>query len=102
MFSDEGIKKAIETLVFKHEFEFPFSFVLIGVNGTFLTARLESSIVDGPRFTVHEGEANKLRFPINCLIVDRKGKAAHVAFLMTGEENKVTDMILCFAGKEYN
>ncbi len=103
MFLEEGIKKALETmLLFKHEFELPFTFVLIGVNGTFLTGRIEASIVDGLQFTVLEGEAKKLRLPINLMIVDRKGKAGHVAFLMTGEENKVTEVTLCFTGKEFN
>jgi hypothetical protein len=101
MFPEEGIKKALETMLFKHEFELPFTFVMIGANGAFLTGRFEGSIIDGPQITV-EGEASKLRFPINLLIVDQKGKAGHVAFSMTGEEKKVTEPIICFAGKEYD
>ena len=101
MFPEEGVKKALETMLFKHEFELPFTFVLIGVNGTFVTGRIEASIIDGPQITV-QGEATKLRFPINLMICDSKGKAGHVAFSMTGEEKKVTEPIICFAGKEYD
>jgi hypothetical protein len=101
MFAEEDIKKALGTMLFKHEFELPFSFVLIGVNGTFVTGRIEPSIVDGPQVIV-AGEASKLRFPINLMIVDQKGKAGHVAFSMTGEEKEVTEPIICFAGKKNN
>jgi hypothetical protein len=101
MFSEDSIKKVLETMLFKYEFELPFSFVLIGVNGAFLTGRIEASIIDGAQITV-EGEANKLRFPINLMIVDQKGKAGHVAFLMTGEEKEVTEPIVCFLGKKFN
>jgi hypothetical protein len=101
MFPEDSIKKVLETMLFKHEFELPFSFVLIGVNGAFLTGRIGASIIDGPQITI-EGEASKLRFPINLMIVDKKGKAGHVAFSMTGEEKEVTEPIICFAGKKYS
>jgi hypothetical protein len=101
MFPEEDIKKALEEMLFKHEFELPLTFVLVGVNGTILTGRIEVSIIDGPQITV-KGEASKLRFPINLMIIDQKGKAGHVAFSMTGEEKEVTEPIVCFAGKKYD
>jgi hypothetical protein len=102
MWPEEGIKKAFETMVFKHEFECPLSVAMIGVNGAFLTARFKMSMVDGFQSIVLDGKASKLRFPINCLIVDQKGKAAHIAFSMIGEEKEVSEVIICFAGKKYS
>jgi len=93
VFSEEGIKKALEIMFIEYGFELPLSWVLIGINGTFLTGRFELSII-GKKFktTVINGKANRLRFPINAMFVDAKGKVAHVTFLRTGNKDEAMSM----------
>jgi hypothetical protein len=99
MFSEESIRKVFEIMLVQYQFELPMSWAIIGVNGTFLTGKFEASITGQFRSTVLSGKANRLRFPINCLFVDRKGKAALVAFSKSSEIGKVTPS---FAAKNYN
>ena len=91
VFPEEGFKKIFEMMFIEHDFKLPMSWVLIGVNGAFLTGRFELSII-GKKFKciVLNGKANRLRFPINAMFVDAKGKAAHVSFLRTGETGEIT------------
>lgn len=93
MFSEEGIIKAVEVMFNEKGFELPMSFVLIGINGTFLTGRFELSII-GKKFKtiLINGKANRLRFPINAMFVDAKGKVAQVTFLRTGNKVEATSM----------
>lgn len=90
MFSEESFK-IIGAMFIEYNFQWPISWAMIGVNGAFLTGRFELSII-GKKFksTVLSGKAKKLRFPINAMFVDAKGKAAHVAFLRTGEVGETT------------
>lgn len=87
---EKGIKKAIELMFFEYGFEFPLSWVLIGVNGAFLTGRFESPNRKEFKYTVLNGKANRLRFPINAMFVDAKGKAAHISFERSGAPGPLT------------
>ncbi|MBM4277276.1 MAG: hypothetical protein FJ130_05240 [Deltaproteobacteria bacterium] len=101
MFSDEGIRKAFEKIFLGYGFEFPMSFVLVGINGTFLTGRFEVSFITKKfRTTVVSGKANKLRFPINAMIVDAKGKVAHIEFVRKGGQDENTNIDIWKAKSE--
>jgi hypothetical protein len=99
MFPEENLRKVFEIIILEHGFEFPLSWVMVGINGTFLTGRFEILIIGKVKSTIINGKANKLRFPINCMIVDRRGKAAHIVFSRTDEAGEITP---CFVGKKYN
>lgn len=88
MFPKEGFRKIMEMILIDHGFEFPITFVMIGVNGAFLIARFE---MIGQEFKekVLTGKAKNLRFPINTMFVDAKGRAAHVSFERSGEYGKL-------------
>lgn len=92
-FSEEGIKKAVEIMFIDYGFELPMSWAMIGINGTFLIGRIELSIISKKiKVTVIHGKANRLRFPINAMFVDAKGKVAQVTFKRTGNKDEVPSM----------
>ncbi len=90
MFTEENLKKIFLTILFDFYFQFPISWVWIGVNGAFLTGRFELSKTKEFKSIVLSGKAKKLRFPINAMLVDAKGEAAHVLLKRSGEVDKVT------------
>jgi len=93
VFSEEGLQKAFEIMFIDYGFKLPTSWVLIGINGTFLTGRVELSIIGKKiKTTVINGKANRLRFPINAMFVDAEGKVAQITFLRTGNKNEEMSM----------
>jgi hypothetical protein len=87
----EGIQKIFKMILVDYKFELPVSWVWIGVNGAFLTGRIEFSKRDKElKSIILSGKAKKLRFPVNVMLVDAKGDAAHVLFRGSGEVDKVT------------
>lgn len=102
MFLEEGMKKMFEIIFIDYGFKLPTSWVLIGINGTFLTGRVELSIIGKKiKTTVINGKANRLRFPINAMFVDAKGKVAQITFLRTGNKDEAMSMtVLNEKGRE--
>jgi len=93
MFKPEQFQKIAEEIILKHRFEFPISWVMIGVNGAFLTGRWELSIPQKQfRSLTLSGKAKKLRRPINMMLVDRIGKAFHVLFKKGDEPIDLTNL----------
>lgn len=52
----------------------------MGMNGALFAGRSELSMQKEIRTIILTGKAKKLKFPINMMLVDRTGKAAHVLF----------------------
>lgn len=72
-----------------HKFEFPITFVMIGINRAIMAARFE--MINGKlKINILNGKAKNLRFPINTMFVDAKGKAAHVCFERSGQHGDLT------------
>ncbi len=80
MFKLEQFKMIGDEIFLKHHFEFPVTWVMVGVNGALFAGRSELSIQKEVRTIILTGKAKKLRFPVNMMLVDRTGKAAHVLF----------------------
>ena len=93
MFKPEQIQKIVEEIFLQHHFEFPISWVMVGVNGAFFTGRWEFSIPQNKlkSFTL-SGKAKKLKRPINMMLVDRTGKAFHVLFKKSDEPMDLTNL----------
>ncbi len=90
MFTEESLKKVFLTILIDFNFQFPISWVWIGVNGAFLTGRFEFSKNEKKfKSIILNGKAKKLRFPVNAMPVDARGEAVHVFFKRFGEVNKV-------------
>lgn len=89
MFPEEGFKKIVEMILIDHQFEFPITFVMIGVNGSILAARFEMAKGEF-KTNILTGKPKHLRFPINTMFVDAKGKAAHVCFERSGQYGNLT------------
>jgi len=95
MFSKENIHKSIKEsfkkILTEYNFQFPLSWVWIGVNGAFLTGRFELSKGDLKLKSIHlSGRAQKLRPPVNAMVVDARGYAVHILFKSFGEVSKIT------------
>jgi hypothetical protein len=90
MFTEESLRKIFETILIKYNFQFPISWVWIGINGAFLTGRFEFSKNEKFKSIILNGKAKKLRFPINAMLVDARGEAAHVLLKRFGEVDMVT------------
>jgi hypothetical protein len=76
---DKDFAKLILTL-FEHDFKYPLTVVMVGVRGYLVTKFELSEGTNSATFknTVLAGKAKDLRFPINMMIVDINGRAAHV------------------------
>jgi hypothetical protein len=90
MFTKESVQRAFEIILLEYNFQFPISWVWIGINGTFLTGRFElSKSGEKLKTTVLSGKVRKIRFPVNIMLVDGGGKAAHI-LLNSAEFGEVT------------
>jgi hypothetical protein len=86
----ESIQKIFRMILIDYNFELPITWVWIGVNGAFLTGRIERSRwSEELGSVVLSGNPKKIRFPVNAMLVDAKGQAAHVLFKETGEVDGV-------------
>ena len=80
MFKPEQFQRIAEEIFLRHNFELPITWVMVGVNGAIFAGRFELSVLKKFKVIVLTGEAKKLRFPINMLVVDKTGKAGYVFF----------------------
>lgn len=85
---EESIQGIFHKVLIDYGFKLPIAWVWIGVNGAFLTGKIES-VKSGMRNVIIKGKSNKLRFPVNAMLVDSEGKAAHVLFKGPGQVDKV-------------
>lgn len=93
MFKQAQFQMLAEEIFLKHHFELPVSFAMIGVNGAFLTGRFELSFFQTKfRAILLSGKAKDLRFPINMLLVDKTGKAAHTSFERSDKPVDLTNL----------
>lgn len=88
MFKKEGFEKAFKTILVDYNFQPPIAWVWIGVNGAFMTGKI---IWEGKEFKsiTLSGKPKKLRLPVNVMLVDAKGMAAHLLLKKTGEVDGV-------------
>ncbi len=90
MFKPEQLVGVFKEIVLEHKFEFPIHWVMVGAGGVFLTGKLTFSILRLKLdFSILSGRAKDLRFPINMMLVDKTGKAAHVLFKRAGEAHEL-------------
>ena len=86
MFTKESMQKIFKKILIDYNFQPPISWVWIGVNGAFMTGRIEFSKGSKEfKSILLSGKPKKLRFPVNVMLVDSRGEAAHVLFKGTGE-----------------
>ena len=95
VFRKENVEKSVQEcfkkILTEYNLQFPLSWVWIGVNGAFLTGRFELSRSDVKLKSIHlSGKAEKLRPPVNAMIVDARGYAVHIFFGSSGEVSKMT------------
>lgn len=91
MFKGETLQKIFKMIFLEYNFQVPISWVWIGVNGAFFTGRIElSKSGKEAKSIILSGKAKKLRFPINVMLVDSKGEAAHILFKGPGEDDVLT------------
>jgi hypothetical protein len=64
----------------KWHFTPPITWTLVGGNGEIFAGRWEFSISGGLRSVTLTGDIEKLEFPVNIMLIDRTGKAAHLLF----------------------
>ena len=81
MFRLDQFSKILAEMLLKHDFQFPITCTMIGIDGHVFAARFElSADPKESKGGFVTGNPKKLRFPINALLVDKGGKAAHVLF----------------------
>lgn len=91
MYTRESFHKVFDKIFLDYNFQFPLSWVWISVNGAFLTGRFERSNSDKKFESILlTGKVKKIIFPINAMIVDANGAAAHVLLKKNGEIGEVT------------
>jgi hypothetical protein len=76
--------KAFKTILIDYNFQPPIAWVWVGRNGAFLFGKI---IWEGKEYksVTLGGKPKKLRFPVNVMLVDAKGMAAHLLLKETGE-----------------
>jgi hypothetical protein len=90
MFTKESIHEIFKKILIEYKFQLPISWVWIGVNGALLTGRIEMSRWSKEfRSVTLSGNPKKLRYPVNVMLVDARGEAAHVLFKGTGEADEI-------------
>jgi len=90
MFTKESMQKIFKKILIDYNFQSPISWVWVGVNGAFMTGRIE--FLEGSKefkSILLSGKPNKLRFPVNVMLVDSRGEAAHILFKGTGGADEV-------------
>jgi hypothetical protein len=86
MFTKENIHEILKKILIDYKFQLPIAWVWVGVNGVFLTGRIEVSKGSKEfRSVTLSGNPKKLRFPVNVMFVDSRGQAAHVLSRGAGE-----------------
>ena len=86
MFTKESIHTIFKTILEEYKFQLPIAWVWIGANGEFLTGRIEiSKGSKEPRSVTLSGKAEKLKYPVNIMLVDARGEAAHVLNMGPGQ-----------------
>lgn len=89
MFPQESFRKIVDIILIDYKFEFPTTLAMIGVNGAYMVARFELSGTAVKTIAL-TGKAKNLRFPINTMFVDARGKAAHVLFKKSVKDGDLT------------
>ena len=90
MINKETFIEVFKIILIDYDFRLPISWVWIGVNGAFMTGRIEISKGSKElRSVTLSGNPKKLRFPVNVMFVDATGNAAHVLFKGPGQANEV-------------
>jgi len=90
MLTKESLQKIFKKILIDYNFQLPVSWVWIGVNGAFMTGRIEFSEASKEfKSILLSGKPRKLRFPVNVMFVDARGEAAHVLFKGTGGADEV-------------
>jgi hypothetical protein len=91
MFKSDSFRKILEEIFFKHGFQLPVAWVWAGVNGAFVTGKIEFSKRDKKiTFIILSGKPKKIRLPVNMMLIDARGCAAHILVKGPGEISKVT------------
>ncbi len=82
MYSIDQFERLLAETLLKHNFQVPMTWVMIGVNGHIFAGRFNPPTTEKEPvgFVIIVGEAKRLRFPINLLLVDRDGMATHFFF----------------------
>jgi hypothetical protein len=80
MFTEQQFQRITEEILVNHRFEFPITWTMIGINGYVFAGKWEVTILKKFNNVILHGQPKRLRFPINMMLVDRTGKAAHVLF----------------------
>jgi hypothetical protein len=90
------IENIVGMIFLEHKFEFPITVVMIGIRG-YLVAKWELATASGKNKVtakfeniVVAGKAKDLRFPINTMLVDSTGKAAHFCIKRPNEIGSLT------------
>jgi hypothetical protein len=83
---EESIRELFKKILIEFTFQLPISWVWVGQNGGFMTGRIEvSKLTKEPRSVILSGNPKKLKFPVNIMLVDARGDAAHVLLKESGE-----------------
>ena len=86
MFTKESVRTVFKTILDDYKFQLPIAWVWIGANGEFLTGRIEISKGSKElRSVILSGSPEKLKFPVNVMLVDARGEAAHVLNMGPGQ-----------------
>ena len=79
MFTQESVQRALEIILIDYNFQFPIHWVWVGINGAFLIGRFEiQKSGEKLKSILLTGKPKKLRFPVNIMLVDARGEAAHI------------------------
>ncbi|MFB3886041.1 MAG: hypothetical protein ACE144_12495 [Thermodesulfobacteriota bacterium] len=90
MFNEKSLEVIFKRLLLEHSFQFPLTWAWIGANGGVLAGRFEWSVGKGLETIILSGKPKTLRYPVNAMIVDRRGVAAHILFKGPEEISKAT------------
>ena len=91
MLKSEDVLKVIMKMLVEYNFQFPLSWVFIGVNGSFWTGRFEfGGIGTKFKYIPLSGEEQELKPPINGMVIDSRGDAMHFSVKGSGEVSDPT------------
>ena len=91
MLKNENVLKVIMKMLVEYKFQFPLSWVFIGINGSFWSGRFEFEVGENKIKHIPIGNQYSILMPpINGMVVDLRGDAMHFSIKGSGEVSHPT------------